>query len=177
MGAGTGLGLSMVYGFMKQLGGHARLYSEPGHGTRVSLFFPRSHNATAAHAATADASTPEGNGETILVVEDDADVRLVTVSRLEGLGYKVRIASDGASALETLSRAPDIQLALVDVVMPGGMDGHAVADEIDRRWPGVKVILTSGYSPRMATAQTTRPFLPKPSTRAQLAQLVARTLK
>jgi PAS domain S-box-containing protein len=177
MGAGTGLGLSMVYGFMKQLGGHARLYSEPGHGTRVSLFFPRSHSATAAHAATADASTPEGNGETILVVEDDADVRLVTVSRLEGLGYKVRIASDGASALETLSRAPDVMLALVDVVMPGGMDGHAVADEIDRRWPGVKVILTSGYSPRMATAQTTRPFLPKPSTRAQLAQLVARTLK
>lgn len=177
MGAGTGLGLSMVYGFMKQLGGHARLYSEAGHGTRVSLFFPRSRSDAEVHATTADASIPEGKGEPILVVEDDADVRLVTVSRLESLGYRVRIASDGASALHTLSRDPDIALALVDIVMPGGIDGHAVADEIERRWPGVKIILTSGYSPRMATVQTTRPFLPKPSTRAQLAQLVDRTLK
>lgn len=177
MGSGTGLGLSMVYGFMKQLGGHARLYSEVSHGTRVSLFFPRTGSASAMRQDSTDASTPEGKGETILVVEDDADVRLVTVSRLESLGYKVKIASDGASALETLSRTSGIALALVDVVMPGGMDGHAVADEIAKSWPDVKVILTSGYSPRMSTVQTTRPFLPKPSTRAQLAQLVHRTLK
>lgn len=177
MGAGTGLGLSMVYGFMKQLGGHARIYSEVGRGTRVSLFFPRTTSGAEARTSTLDASMPEGHGETILVVEDDADVRLVTVSRLESLGYDVKIASDGPSALETLSRTPGIALVLVDVVMPGGMDGHAVADEIDRRWPAVKIILTSGYSPRMATTQTSRPFLPKPSTRAQLAQLVHRTLK
>jgi CheY-like chemotaxis protein len=177
MGSGTGLGLSMVYGFMKQLGGHAQLYSEVGHGTRVSLFFPRSRAAAAARQDSADASTPEGSGQTILVVEDDADVRLVTVSRLESLSYRVKIASDGASALDVLAQTPDISLAIVDVVMPGGMDGHALADEIAARWPSVKVILTSGYSPRMAAgSHSARPFLPKPSTRSQLAQLVQRTL-
>jgi CheY-like chemotaxis protein len=121
---------------------------------------------------------PEGKGEEILVVEDDADVRLVTVSRLEGLGYRVRIASDGASALQVLAEAPEVKLALIDVVMPGGMDGHALADAIEASWPGVKIILTSGYSPRMADAgaASRRAFLPKPSTRAQIAQLIHRTL-
>ena len=178
VGSGTGLGLSMVYGFMKQLGGHARIYSEVGMGTRVSLFFPRANADAKARTDSADDSTPSGHGEVVLVVEDDADVRLVTISRLEGLGYRVRMAPDGPSALETLARSPDVQLAIVDVVMPGGMDGHAVADEIDRRRPDVKVILTSGYSPRLAAAgaRDARPFLPKPSTRSQLAQLVHRTL-
>lgn len=177
MGSGTGLGLSMVYGFMKQIGGHARIYSEVGRGTRVSLFFPRGSGASDGRTETSDASTPEGKGETILVVEDDIDVRLVTVSRLEGLNYKVKIAGDAASALDVLSRSPDIAVALVDVVMPGGMDGHGLADEISARWPTVKVILTSGYSPRMAAgSDPNRPFLPKPSSRSQLAQLVHRTL-
>jgi CheY-like chemotaxis protein len=114
----------------------------------------------------------------VLVVEDDPDVRLVTVSRLEGLGYRVRIAADGPGALEVLARDPDIALALIDVVMPGGMDGHALADEIDKRHPKMKVVLTSGYSPRMAKSgvQTDRPFLPKPSSRTQLAQLIHDTL-
>ncbi len=178
VGAGTGLGLSMVYGFMKQIGGHARLYSEVGHGTRVSLFFPHAGSGTASAHAPADTSTPVGDGETILVVEDDPDVRLVTVSRLEGLGYRVKIAVDGASALDVLARSPEVQLALVDVVMPGGMDGHALSDEIEKRNPRVRIVLTSGYSPRMATVggRTSRPFLPKPSTRAQLAQMVHGTL-
>jgi len=178
MGAGTGLGLSMVYGFMKQIGGHARIYSEIGRGTRVSLFFPRTSGGGQTRTDAADASTPEGAGETILVVEDDADVRLVTVSRLESLNYKVRIAGDAAGALDVLTRTPGIALALVDVVMPGGMDGHALADEIAKRWPEVKIILTSGYSPRMAAgSNAARPFLPKPSSRSQLAQLVQRTLR
>jgi PAS domain S-box-containing protein len=178
MGSGTGLGLSMVYGFMKQIGGHARIYSEIGRGTRVSLFFPRTLAGAQPRQDSSDASTPEGNGETILVVEDDADVRLVTVSRLESLGYKVKIAPNAASALEVLTRTSDIALALVDVVMPGGMDGHALSDEIEKHWPAVKLILTSGYSPRMAAGSNpARPFLPKPSSRSQLAQLVHRTLK
>ena len=178
VGAGTGLGLSMVYGFMKQIGGHARLYSEVGHGTRVSLFFPHAGSGDTAPHAAADTSTPSGDGETILVVEDDPDVRLVTVSRLESLGYRVKIAVDGTSALDVLGRSPEIQLALVDVVMPGGMDGHALADEIEKRHPRIRIVLTSGYSPRMATAagRAGRPFLPKPSTRAQLAQMVRGTL-
>lgn len=178
VGAGTGLGLSMVYGFMKQIGGHARLYSEVGHGTRVSLFFPRAGAGEAAQHAASDTSTPAGDGETILVVEDDPDVRLVTVSRLESLGYRVKIAVDGASALDVLARSSEVQLALVDIVMPGGMDGHALADEIERRNPRIRIVLTSGYSPRMATGggRGNRPFLPKPSTRAQLAQMVRGTL-
>jgi PAS domain S-box-containing protein len=178
VGSGTGLGLSMVYGFMKQIGGHARLYSEVGRGTRVSLFFPRT-GADAVYAANStDASAPEGKGETVLVVEDDPDVRLVTVSRLESLGYRVKVATDGPGALVVVRSEPGIQLALVDVVMPGGMDGHAVADEIERIAPSIKLILTSGYSPRMAAggAKADRPFLPKPNSRAQLAQLVHRVL-
>ena len=177
-GSGTGLGLSMVYGLMKQLDGHARIYSEVGRGTRVSLFFPREHREAAPKQEPLEPATPVGEGETVLVVEDDPDVRLVTVSRLESLGYQVKIAVDSANALDVLSRTPDIALALVDVVMPGGMDGHALADEIEKRHPRVKIVLTSGYSPRMASsgAKTERPFLPKPSSRAQLAQMVRATL-
>ncbi len=178
VGAGTGLGLSMVYGFMKQIGGHAQLYSEPGQGTRVSLFFPRLASNAAAERDTQDTLTPEGAGETVLVVEDDPDVRQVTVSRLEGLGYRVRIATDGQSALEIVKAGGDIRVALIDVVMPGGMDGHAVADHIEKIAPQIKLILTSGYSPRMAAsgAGRTRPFLPKPSTRAQVARIVRSAL-
>ncbi len=178
IGAGTGLGLSMVYGFMKQIGGHARLYSEVGHGTRVSLFFPRASGGEAATDAGSETSTPAGAGELILVVEDDPDVRLVTVSRIESLGYKVRIAVDGPSALQAVCTIPDIRLALIDVIMPGGMDGHVVADEIEKIAPSIKLVLTSGYSPRMATAgaMSTRPFLGKPATRTQLAQMVRSVL-
>jgi PAS domain S-box-containing protein len=178
VGSGTGLGLSMVYGFMKQIGGHARLYSEAGHGTRVSLFFPRLASNTRIERDSQDTSTPAGAGETILVVEDDPDVRQVTVSRLESLGYRVRIATDGRSALQVVKADSDIRLALIDVVMPGGLDGHAVADEIEKIASGIKLILTSGYSPRMATNGGTqkRAFLPKPSTRAQVARIVRSVL-
>lgn len=178
VGSGTGLGLSMVYGFMKQIGGHARLYSEVGRGTRVSLFFQRHRTDAPIETRETDVSAPRGQGETILVVEDDPDVRLITVSRLESLNYRVRIAVDGRTGLEAVRTNADIRLALVDVVMPGGMDGHALADEIGHIAPHVKLILTSGYSPRMAAsgAQTNLPFLPKPATRAQMAQLVRSVL-
>lgn len=178
VGSGTGLGLSMVYGFMKQIGGHARLYSELGHGTRVSLFFPVQHGHKAAASREGDVSTPTGRGETVLVVEDDSDVRLITVSRLESLGYQVRIAVNGRTALDAIKAHPEIALALIDVVMPGGMDGHALAEEIGKIAPHVKLILTSGYSPRMAAsgAQPNVPFLSKPATRSQMAQLVRRAL-
>jgi DNA-binding NtrC family response regulator len=105
---------------------------------------------------------------------------LITVSRLESLGYRVKVAVDGPSALETVRRSPDyFNVGLLDVVMPGGMDGHALADEIEKISPGMKLILTSGYSPRMANngVHKARPFLPKPSSRAQLAQLVRAVLE
>ncbi len=178
VGSGTGLGLSMVYGFMKQIGGHARLYSEVGRGTRVSLFFPRIASDPAMERDAQDISTPAGHGETILVVEDDPDVRQITVSRLESLGYRVRIAVDGPSALQVVREGGNIRLALIDIVMPGGMDGHAVADEIEKLAPRIKLILTSGYSPRMAASGSlqTRPFLPKPATRTQMARIVRSVL-
>jgi PAS domain S-box-containing protein len=178
VGSGTGLGLSMVYGFMKQIGGHARIYSEVGRGTRVSLLFPSLSQQGAAPATSEDASEPLGNGELVLVVEDDPDVRVVTVSRLESLGYTVRIAVDGPGALDIVRATPAIRLALIDVVMPGGMDGHAVVDEIEKIAPGVRLVLTSGFSPRMAASGSSsrRPFLPKPASRAQLAQIIRRVL-
>lgn len=178
VGSGTGLGLSMVYGFMKQIGGHARIYSELGRGTRVSLMFPSKDILRRRAGSAQDVSEPMGSGERVLVVEDDPDVRLVTVSRLESLGYSVKIAVDGNSALEIVRSTPDIDLALIDVVMPGGMDGHAVADEIEKMAPQILLVLTSGFSPRMASSGTKpkRPFLPKPSTRAQLAQIMRAVL-
>ncbi len=179
VGSGTGLGLSMVYGFMGQIGGHARLYSEVGRGTRVSLFFPRAAGEQESPASLGDGTTPQGAGEVVMVVEDDPDVRLVTVSRLESLGYRVKIAVDGPSAIQVAQSNPGIDLALVDIVMPGGMDGHAVADQLEKLAPSMKLILTSGYSPRMASSAkpTGRLFLPKPATRAQLAQIVHRALQ
>jgi PAS domain S-box-containing protein len=178
VGKGTGLGLSMVYGFLKQLGGHARIYSEAGRGTRVSMFFPRSRHATLLRDGPHEAPAP-GKGETILVVEDDPDVRLVTVSRLEGLGYRVKVASDGLSALDIVRRTPGIHLGLLDVVMPGGMDGHELADEIEKIEPEIRLVLMSGYSAKMAAGfddPSARPFLSKPVSLAKLARTLRKVL-
>lgn len=178
VGSGTGLGLSMVYGFMKQIGGHARLYSEIDKGTRVSLFFPIIDSETEELREPAEEIAPMGDGEFILVVEDDPDVRLVTVSRLEGLGYKVRVATDGASALELVQSGAAIDLALIDIVMPGQMDGHMLAHAINQAAPQIKTVLTSGYSPHMATSGLAhdQPFLQKPASRIQLAKMVHQVL-
>ncbi len=180
VGQGTGLGLSMIYGFLKQLGGHARIYSEPGRGTRVSLFFPRSKEPAELQAGAPDAAPPRGQGETILAVEDDPDVRLVTVSRLESLGYKVRVAINGPSALEAVRSNPDIDVALLDVVMPGGMDGHQLADEIEKIAPAIRLILMSGYSAKMAAGldePDSRPFLSKPVSLLKLARTLRDVLE
>jgi len=179
VGEGTGLGLSMVYGFLKQLGGHARIYSEVGRGTRVSLFFPCSTSETEEVQTPNDGEVPNGRGETVLVVEDDPDVRHVTVTRLESLGYRIRTAKDAASALVEIRAHADINLALLDVVMPGGMDGHALAARIQDIAPQVRLILTSGYSLRMAIhdgTQPTLPFLSKPVSRLALARAIRTAL-
>jgi two-component system CheB/CheR fusion protein len=170
----------MVYGFLKQLGGHARIYSEVGRGTRVSLFFPRSKREAELSERQQDFSIPAGKGETILVVEDDPDVRLVTVSRLQSLGYDVKVAVDGPSALEIVRTSPDIHLGLLDVVMPGGMDGHELADEIEKLEPRMKLVLMSGYSAKMAAGlddPDARPFLSKPVSLLKLARALRRALE
>ena len=146
-GQGTGLGLSQVYGFIKQSGGHVRIYSELGAGTTVKLYLPR--HVSAERAADVQVSAPQApaaKGETILVVEDDPDVRSYAVDMLRELGYRVVQAPDGATGLRLLDAHREIALLFTDVGLPGGMNGRQLADEARRRRPGLKVLLTSGYA-------------------------------
>jgi CheY-like chemotaxis protein len=146
-GQGTGLGLSQVYGFAKQSGGNCTISSKPGIGTTVRLYLPR-------HFGPADAivekpkpvDTDPERGDTILVVEDDEDVRAFVVGLLSDLGYEVLPASDGKSALQALDMHPEIRLLFTDCALPGGMDGREVAEEARRRHPGLKLLYTTGYT-------------------------------
>jgi signal transduction histidine kinase len=144
---GTGLGLSQVYGFVKQSGGHVRIYSEVGHGTAVKLYLRRytGDQAPAAEPRRSDA-TPLGSlRETILVVEDDASVRAASVETLQTLGYRVLQAEDGPSALAVLRSAPDIALLFTDVVMPG-MSGRQLAEAAQMFRPDLPTLYTTGYT-------------------------------
>jgi CheY-like chemotaxis protein len=147
VGQGTGLGLSQVYGFVKQSGGHVRIYSEIGCGTTVKIYLPRLRSPdAAAEELPSAAPIPFGNGETVLVVEDQADVRLYSVEMLRELGYGVRDAPDGPTALRLIDAHRDITLLFTDVGLPGGMNGRQLADEALRRRPALKVLFTSGYA-------------------------------
>ena len=146
-GAGSGLGLSMVYGFVKQSGGHVQLYSELGHGTTVRLYLPALEadpRVAEARAATPVARTV--SGETIFVVEDDERVRRVSVRRLKELGYSVIEAESGPAALLVLDRETPIDILFTDIVMSGGMSGIDLAHEARRRRPELKILFTSGYA-------------------------------
>jgi signal transduction histidine kinase len=145
-GKGTGLGLAMVYGFTKQSAGHVTVYSEPGDGTTVRLYLPRAVGAVA-EAGPVEAGAPVvGGHETILVVEDDAAVRRYACTQLKASGYRVIEAADGPSALALLDTRDDVDLLFTDVVMPGGMNGRALADAACQRRPGLRVLYTSGYT-------------------------------
>ena len=144
IGKGTGLGLSMVYGFVKQSGGHIKVYSEEGHGTSIKLYL-------SAASGSADASIPvvapaRGAGETILVVEDDALVRGFVITQLQSLGYRTVAVADGRTALEYVDSGQPLDLLFTDVVMPGGMTGRQLAVEVTGRRPGTKLLYTSGYT-------------------------------
>jgi PAS domain S-box-containing protein len=146
-GRGTGLGLAMVYGFVKQSGGHVTIYSEPGHGTTINLYFPRSDALAQDTYSAKNASDTAGpTRETILVVEDDSRVRQLTIKRLKLIGYEVLEASDGPSALEILNRGDPVDLVFTDLIMPGGLSGRDVAMRAREIKPGIKVLLTSGYA-------------------------------
>ncbi len=146
-GKGTGLGLSMVYGFAKQSGGHVSIYSEVGKGTTINLYLPRhAEDAAAADKHTAFSPRPAAKSDLILVVEDDDRVRKLTLARLAELGYRTLEAADGPSALEVLDRNPDVDLVFSDLVMPGGLSGYDLCNEVQKRRPDVKVLLTSGYA-------------------------------
>ncbi len=146
-GKGTGLGLSQVYGFVRQSGGHVRIYSEPGLGTTVKLYLPRHMEAAAVEAATAPRPTRVAGGdETILVVEDHDELRELSRGILVELGYDVLEAHDGPSALDRLRDRPDIDLLFTDVVLPGGMNGRELADAARRIAPDLKLLYTTGYT-------------------------------
>lgn len=148
---GTGLGLSTIYGFAKQSGGHLTIYSEPGKGTSVRLYLPRATDAASA-ARDARGSVIESaiEGETVLVVEDNADVREVTVKRLDTLGYRVVTAENGPAALKILASPQKVDLLFSDVMMPGGMSGFDLVRWVRANKPTIKTLLTSGFTGEVA---------------------------
>jgi CheY-like chemotaxis protein len=143
-GKGTGLGLSQVYGFVRQSGGHIRIYSEPGHGTTVKLYLPRDLRAEAP-ASDEIASAADGGSETVLVVEDHEGLREYSVGVLRELGYCVLEAPDGHRGLELLKDRSDVDLLLTDVVLPG-LNGRELADQALQLRPDLKVLFTTGYT-------------------------------
>jgi PAS domain S-box-containing protein len=143
-GKGTGLGLSMVFGFIKQSQGHISVYSEPGLGTTFRLFLPRADGDAAAAPGDLAKDMPLGANETILVVEDNVALRRVVVRQLGELGYRVLEADDALGAIDALKMSA-VDLVFTDVIMPGGMDGYALARRVMSDWPSVKLLLTSGF--------------------------------
>jgi len=148
VGQGTGLGLSQVYGFIKQSGGHIKIYSELQQGTTVKLYLPRLH-CDVDSLSEPDHQRPaprNADAETILVVEDDDDVRAYTKEILRELGYSILEAATGLAALRVLEAHPEIDLLFTDVGLPGGMNGRQLADEARRRRPDLKILFTTGYA-------------------------------
>jgi signal transduction histidine kinase len=143
-GKGTGLGLSQVYGFVRQSGGHIRVYSEPGEGTTVKLYLPRDLGPEAP-ASEPTVSRVDGGSETILVVEDHEGLREYSAGVLRELGYCVLEAADGQAALELLNERPDVDLLFTDVVLPG-LNGRQLADDASELRPDLKVLFTTGYT-------------------------------
>jgi signal transduction histidine kinase len=145
-GRGTGLGLSMVFGFIKQSGGHIKAYSEPGHGTSVRLYLPRAEGALRAAEAPVPQPAPRASRSArILVVEDSKAIRQVVLSQLARLGYQTLEAADAASALKVIDAGEPVDLLFTDIVMPGGMSGLVLARAARQRRPDLKVLFTSGF--------------------------------
>jgi signal transduction histidine kinase/CheY-like chemotaxis protein len=178
-GKGTGLGLSMVYGFIKQSGGHINVYSEPGIGTTFRLYLPRSERGDATAGAAAAAETTSGRGETVLAVEDNASLRRVVVRQLHELGYRVLEAESAPAAMKILEREP-VDLLFTDVVMTGGSSGIELARDALARWPQLKVLITSGF-PEVKLNGNGRAAIParllnKPYRKEDLARAIRETM-
>jgi len=171
-GKGTGLGLAMVYGFIKQSKGHINVYSEIGIGTVFRLYLPRAMGQPAATAAARAEAAPTAHGETVLAVEDNAALRDVLKHQLAALGYRTLEASDATAALAVLERQP-VDLLLTDVVMPGKISGIDLARQVRARWPRTRILFTSGF-PDVKTdtgsSDLAEPMLSKPYRREDLAR-------
>ena len=181
VGQGSGLGLSMVYGFAKQSGGHADIKSDDGGGAIVRVFLPRSSERPNAIENSKSAECePHGQGEKILVVEDNADVRALALDLLHGLGYETFEAADGKIALDVLQQSPPVDLLLSDIVLPGGMNGRELAGKVREFNPAIKILYMSGYAdsafaePAQLKGDTF--LLTKPFGKASLAEAVRNSL-
>jgi PAS domain S-box-containing protein len=179
-GRGTGLGLSMVYGFVKQSRGHVKIYSEVGHGSSIKIYLPRANKcAEPLDVGNAAAASPRGS-ETILVVEDGAAVRLMAARVLRGLGYTVIEAEDGPSALAKIEEALEIDLLFTDLIMPNGIDGQSLVQRARVIRPELKALYTSGYSEQFlrgrGSADVGVPLLNKPYRTLALAEAVRSVL-
>jgi len=179
-GAGSGLGLSMVFGFVKQSGGDVTIDSAEGKGTTVRLYLPRGAAQAPAERRPGREREPAGHGETVLVVEDDQDVRTLTTSQLGSLGYRVLEADTGRSALEQLESRADVNLLLTDLVLSGGMNGYELAARVKQSNPGIKVLYISGYSENIVAHHgplgPQAMLLQKPFRKRELASKVRATL-
>jgi PAS domain S-box-containing protein len=176
VGKGSGLGLSMVYGFVKQSNGHVSIYSEPGLGTTVRIYLPALSERTeeVRIEPCADQDIPPGGRETVLVVEDDPFVRSYAIMSLESLGFRVTAAVDGNEALQKLGTDTHIDILFTDVVMPGGVNGWELADRARKARPNLRVLLTSGYALETLAVHTQLRdglvILTKPYRKAELAR-------
>ncbi len=180
VGHGSGLGLSMVYGFARQSGGHVKIYSEVGVGTTVRLYLPRVEaGADAARPAPVPTPAVTGGRETVLLVEDDELVRAHAEMLLRSLGYRVLGVGAGRAALDLLRREPTIDLLFTDVVLPGGMNGKELSERARELRPGLPVLFTSGYTEGAMQHQGRLdmvPMLGKPYRRQELASKVRAVL-
>jgi CheY-like chemotaxis protein len=168
LGHGTGLGLSMVYGFVKQSGGHVKIESAPNRGTRVQLYLPRSDAAVQpADVASVETAQLSGRDRTILLVEDDAGVRAVTAAMLKELQFTVIEADNGSHALDIVDREPDIDLLFTDIVMPG-MNGFELGRLARERRPQLPVLYATGYSASYTAPEKGADVLAKPYREADL---------
>jgi PAS domain S-box-containing protein len=177
---GTGLGLSMVFGFIKQSGGHISVYSEPGIGTTFRLFLPRMVGEALTVEESSVVPLARGRGETVLVVEDNTALRRVVVRQLGELGYRVLAAENATAGLRLLEQQ-SIDLLLTDIVMPGGINGRELAQRARQRWPGIRVVFTSGFSEAWLSGDAGRlssraPLLSKPYRKEELASAAREAL-
>ncbi|GKQ49149.1 CHASE3 domain-containing protein [Bradyrhizobium sp. Ce-3] len=178
VGKGSGLGMSMVYGFVKQSGGHIKIYSEEGHGTTIKLYLPPARGQV--EVAAPEPEPVRRGSEVILVVEDDQLVRNYVVTQLTSLGYKTIAVPEARAALALVDKGEKFDLLFTDVIMPGGMNGRQLADEVRKRRPGLKVLYTSGYTENAIVHHGRLDegvlLLAKPYRKAQLASMLQQAL-
>jgi len=180
-GKGTGLGLAMVYGFVRQSHGTVRIYSEPGYGTTVTLYLPLTEDASLPEAEAIESHIVLSGQAAVLVVDDELDLLNIATAYLEDMGCRVLTAIDGNDALHVVEREKDIDLMITDIIMPGGMNGVELAQQVRQLNPKIKVIYCSGF-PAGALAERSMPpvdgpLLHKPYQREEFGALVRRMIE